>query len=888
MTEVNLKSFADQIGITTDKLLEQLQAAGVNGKSLNDSISDEEKKTLLDHLQADKEKTTLVRRNKITLRQRQTSQIRQTSRTGSSHTVQVEVRKHRTFVKRSVLEEEKARQIAQQQEERLQQQADAGLEAVATPEVIAPVETAEEIIAAPVPEAPEIDTEEIAAADELVEIETEDLQPIEAIVEPKVQAEAEIEEAVADSETTVSTDVAATPSEPVAVEPVAATTQEVQQPSDADREKAKLAKEAKKSRRKKQKGAKGKPALDSRDEIHLSGNKRGRNRRGPARKGQSVKTSITGQHGFARPTAPVKYEVAIPETITVAELAQKMSIKATEVIKVLMGLGSMVTINQILDRDTAVIVVEEMGNTAVTVAAADPESLLASGEAKVSEEKPRPPVITVMGHVDHGKTSLLDYIRKTKVASGEAGGITQHVGAYRVSIKQGDMTFLDTPGHEAFSAMRARGAKSTDLVILVVAADDGVKPQTIEAINHARNADVPLVVAINKMDRPEADPDRVKQELSTHDVISEGWGGDILMVEISAKTGQGIDELLEAVLLQTEVLDLMAVEDGPAAGVVVEAKLDKGKGVVATVLVQQGTLHKGDILLAGHESGRVRAMHDEAGRDVKAAGPSTPVEIQGLSGVPVAGDELVVVADDRKAREIALFRQGKFKEVKLARQQKAKLENMFQNIGEGEVATLNLVIKADVQGSVEALTDSLEKLSMDEVQVRVVHGMVGGINESDVNLALTSDAIMIGFNVRADATARRLIEAEDIDIHYYTVIYDVVNEIKDAMTGMLKPELQENVLGRVEVREIFRVPKLGAIAGSFVTEGQVRRNRDVRVLRDNIVIYQGKIDSLRRYKEDVMEVKAGTECGIGIKNFNDLKEGDQLEVFETVEVKKSL
>ncbi len=607
-----------------------------------------------------------------------------------------------------------------------------------------------------------------------------------------------------------------------------------------------------------------------------------------SRRPQRVQASTAGQHAFERPTAPVVRDVLIPETISVGELAQKMSVKAAEVIKAMMQLGSMVTINQVLDQDTATLVVEEMGHVAKAAAAADPEALLLDEAVEEGEEQARPAVVTVMGHVDHGKTSLLDFIRKAKVAAGEAGGITQHIGAYRVNTSRGVVTFLDTPGHEAFTAMRARGAQATDLVILVVAADDGVKPQTVEAIHHARNAGVPIVVAINKVDKPEADPDRVKQELTQHEIVPEEWGGDVLMSEVSAKTGQGVDELLEAVMLQAEVLDLKAVAAGGASGIVVEARLDKGRGPVATLLVQKGTLKRGDVILAGRESGRVRAMTDESGKPVKEAGPSTPVEVQGLSGVPVAGDEVNAVADERKAREIALFRQGKFKEVKLARQQKAKLENVFERMGEEETQALNLLVKADVQGSVEALTDALEKLSRDDIKVQVVHGMVGGISESDVNLAVASQAIVIAFNVRADAAARRLIESEGVDVRYHNVIYDVVDEIKAAMTGMLRPEIKERVLGTVEVREVFRVPKVGAIAGCYVTDGLVRRNSSVRVLRDNVVIFDGRVDSLRRFKDDVAEVKAGFECGIGVKNYNDIKQGDQLEIYEQVEVAQTL
>ncbi|MGA9031756.1 MAG: translation initiation factor IF-2, partial [Sulfuricaulis sp.] len=626
-----------------------------------------------------------------------------------------------------------------------------------------------------------------------------------------------------------------------------------------------------------------------RGELHLAAGKKVRRKvRMVANK--PVVTSVTGQHGFERPTAPIVHEVALPETVTVAELAQKMSIKAAEVIKVLMQMGTMVTINQVLDRDTATLVVEEMGHVVKEARPESPETLLAWPTAEAAgEAEPRPPVVTVMGHVDHGKTSLLDYIRKAKVASGEAGGITQHIGAYHVETPKGVVTFLDTPGHEAFTAMRARGAKATDIVILVVAADDGVMPQTIEAVHHARNAKVPLVIAVNKIDKPEAQPDRVRQELTKHEVVAEEWGGNEIFVNVSAKTGEGIDKLLESVLLTAEVLELKAPKTGPAAGLVVEARLDKGRGPVVTVLVQRGTLRKGDVILAGREFGRVRAMSDEKGHTVKEAGPSIPVEVQGLSGVPNAGEEVMVVESERKAREIALYRQGKFKDVQLARQQAAKLSDVFEQLKESEEAKpLNLIIKADVQGSIEALTVSLEKLSTPEVRVKVIHGMVGGITESDVNLAVASSAIIIGFNVRADATARKLIEHQGVDVHYYNVIYTAVDEVKAAMSGMLKPQFKEQLLGLAEVRDVFRSPKMGAVAGCYVVEGVVRRNRPIRVLRDNVVIFEGELESLRRFKDDAGEVKAGLECGIAVKNYNDVKVGDHIEVYEKVEVARTL
>jgi translation initiation factor IF-2 len=582
-------------------------------------------------------------------------------------------------------------------------------------------------------------------------------------------------------------------------------------------------------------------------------------------------------------------EIHVPETITVADLAHKMSVKAAEVIKSLMKMGQMVTINQVLDQDTAMIIVEEMGHKALAAKLDDPEADIV--QAAISEDalpEPRPPVVTIMGHVDHGKTSLLDYIRRTKVAAGEAGGITQHIGAYHVETPRGIITFLDTPGHEAFTAMRARGAKATDIVILVVAADDGVMPQTREAIHHAKAAGVPIVVAVNKIDKPEANPDRVKQELVAEQVVPEEYGGDSPFVSVSAKTGQGIDELLENVLLQAEVLELTSIKEAPAKGLVIEAQLDKGRGPVATILVQSGTLERGDVVLAGTSFGRVRAMLDENGKPIQKAGPSIPVEIQGLSEVPSAGEEVIVLQDERKAREIALFRAGKFRDVKLAKQQAAKLENMFEQMAEGEVKTLALIIKADVQGSQEAIIHAMQKLSTGEVKVQVVHAAVGGITESDVNLATASKAVIIGFNTRADQAARKLAETNGIDIRYYNIIYDAVDEVKAAMSGMLAPEKKEETLGLVQIRQVFRISKVGSVAGCMVLSGLVRRNAQVRLLRDNVVIYTGELDSLKRFKDDVREVKEGFECGLSLKGYDDIKEGDQLEVFEIKEVARSL
>lgn len=607
-------------------------------------------------------------------------------------------------------------------------------------------------------------------------------------------------------------------------------------------------------------------------------------------RGRSRKQHHHEQSVQQMPAEPVVREVSVPETISVADLAHKMSVKATEVIKVLMKMGQMVTINQMLDQDTAMILVEEMGHKAIAAKADDPEALL--GEIEEGAEQypavPRPPVVTIMGHVDHGKTSLLDYIRRAKVAAGEAGGITQHIGAYHVKTPRGIVTFLDTPGHEAFTAMRARGAQATDIVILVVAADDGVMPQTKEAIAHARAAGVPMVVAINKIDKPEANVERVTNELVQNEVIPESFGGDVPFCPVSAKTGKGVDELLENVLLQAEMLELKAPDQGNAKGIVIESRLDKGRGPVASVLVQSGLLKKGDIVLAGQAFGRVRAMVNELGKQVQSAGPSIPVEIQGLSDVPAAGDELIVVPDERKAREVALFRQGKYRDVKLARQQAAKLENLFSGENNGEVKTLSLIIKADVQGSQEALVHALTKLSTDEVRVQVVHSAVGGISETDVNLAAASKAVIIGFNVRADAAARKLAEQDGIDMRYYNIIYDAVDDVKAAMSGMLSPEKRETVIGMLEIRQTIRVPKVGLIAGCRVMEGVVRRNASARLLRDNVVIWTGELASLKHFKDDVREVQAGNECGLSLKGYDDIKVGDQLEIFEVTEVARTL
>ena len=864
MSEVKIKEFAAQIRLPIDRLLNQLEHAGIKGKTEADALSDAEKKTLLLHLQSH----AAVKRPEVSMKMRsKSSEIRQTSKTGAAKSVQVEVRKKRRVVMRGGPgTEDHASEVARLEAEKKQREIDraqADEKRHAQAERLQTEKAAEESKRqaeedASKQRALEEEQKRQTAADEL---EAEEKARKEQETQSQ-QAETTTPEA---TETTEATTTAETP---------AAT------PKKPDQSVSETVRKQLEARNKKA----GKKNLAN-SELHVRRKHRGTVKRPVAtRRRGNLQSTMADQHAFEKPTAPVVYDVAVPETISIGDLAAKMSVKAAEVIKAMMQMGSMATINQVIDQDTAILVVEEMGHGAHPAEPDSPEADLIDIEDDGAEAVSRAPVVTVMGHVDHGKTSILDYIRKAKVASGEAGGITQHIGAYRVSTDNGDICFLDTPGHEAFSAMRARGAKVTDIVVLVVAADDGVKPQTVEAINHAKTSGVPVIVAINKMDKEGADVDRVKQELANHEIVPEDWGGDTLMVEVSAHTGQGIDDLLESIVLQAELLSLEAVNTGYARGAVVEARMEKGRGTVATILVSRGQLNKGDIVLVGREYGRIRAMLSDTGKPVKIAGPSTPVEIQGLSGVPVAGDELLVVESERKAREIATNRQGHYKEVKLAKQQKAKLENMFNEMAEGgAVKTLNLIVKADVQGSVEALTDTLEKLSNEEVRVKVVHSMVGGINESDVNLAVAAGAIMVAFNVRADASSKKMMAKEDIDVHYYSIIYDVVDDVKAAITGMLSPVLREEFVGLVEVREVFHVPKVGAISGCFVKEGMVKRSLPVRVLRDNVVIFDGAIDSLRRFKDDVNEVKNGYECGIGIKNYDDIQPGDQIEVYEVVE-----
>ncbi len=901
MSATSVSQFAVELKMPVTALLEQLGKAGVGKQGADDTLNDQDKARLLDYLRrahGDESKT------KITLTRKQTSEIKATDAHGRARTVQVEVRKKRVLIKRDVADhlpdaevlEELAPVVAPEPvveepivvpEPVIEVVPEPVVELAPEPEAEEPVvEIAEELPGKPAPvlsRAAIIGEKELKSREEearrssrLREIQERELREKQArevqLAQMRVQAEAA---------------AAAAKIAEQAKQQAAAQAKTQEAPS----EKGTLhkrpdapGKDAKKGGNARADDGKKKPGIKTRSADTGSSWKSGRG--GHKKHGHAADD---GQGSFQAPTEIIVREVHVPETISVSDLAHKMAVKAIEVIKVMMKMGSMVTINQVLDQETAMIVVEEMGHKAFAAKLDDPDAFLEESAAhKDVPLEPRAPVVTVMGHVDHGKTSLLDYIRRAKVAAGEAGGITQHIGAYHVETDRGVVTFLDTPGHEAFTAMRARGAKATDIVILVVAADDGVMPQTKEAIHHAKAAGVPLVVAINKMDKPDANPDRVKQELVAEGVIPEEYGGDSPFVAVSAKKGTGIDELLEQVLLQAEVLELTAQKDAPAKGLIIEARLDKGRGAVATMLVLSGTLKRGDVVLAGQVSGRVRAMLDENGKPITEAGPSIPVEILGLSDVPAAGEEAIVLADEKKAREIALFRQGKFRDVKLAKQQAAKLENMFQQMEEGEVKTLPLIVKADVQGSQEALVQTLAKLSNEEVRVQIIHGAVGGISESDVNLAQASGAVIIGFNTRADANSRKLAESFGVDIRYYNVIYDAVDEVKSALSGMLSPEKREQITGLVEIRQVFHVSKVGAIAGCYVLEGFVKRGSRVRLLRNHVVQWDGELDSLKRFKDDVKEVRSNFECGLSLKNNNDIQEGDQLEVYEIQEVARSL
>ena len=923
---MNVEQFALELKLPPQLLLEQLKAAGVSKNDVVDPVTEADKAHLLDYLRKMHGGATEPGKTKITITRKQTGEIRKTDSTGKSRTIQVEVRKSRTYVKRDAAA--------------LATDAQAAAEPAQEVQVAPLVEEQAPVVIEPIVEAPVVEPVAEVAAPEPVEAKAE-AEP--AAVEPVAV------EAVAAAE--VPTEAAAAPEEKPA--PAVKKTTRIKKASILDeaevkareeekrrgqalqerqaadakaraerealRKQAEAAREAAKLAEAEKAAAPAAPAAPTEKTLHKPDKPAGAKDKKPAKKADSWKddaakrkgglktrggaapdTGWRGRKGksrsssneettFVAPTEPVVREVFVPETITVAELAHKMSVKAAEVIKALMKLGSMVTINQVLDQETAIILVEEMGHIGKPAALDTPEAfLIDTGFTGELVSRARPPVVTVMGHVDHGKTSLLDTIRRTRVATGEAGGITQHIGAYHVETEKGVITFLDTPGHEAFTAMRARGAKATDIVVLVVAADDGVMPQTIEAIHHAKAAGVPLVVAVNKIDKPEASPERIRQELVAQGVTPEEWGGDTQFIEVSAKANTNIDGLLDAILLQAEVLELQAHTEGPAKGIVIEARLDKGKGPVTTLLVQSGTLRRGDMVLAGQVFGRVRAMLDEAGNTVTEAGPSIPVEIQGLSDVPRAGEDMMVLPDERKAREIALFRQGKFRDVQLAKKQAAKLESMFDQMGEGEVQHLPIILKADMQGSYEGLAHALAKLSTDEVKVNIIHSGVGAITESDVNLALASKAVLIGFNVRADASARKLAEANGVDLRYYNIIYEAVDEVKSALSGMLAPEKRETVIGTVDVRQVFVISKIGTIAGCYVLDGVIKRNAGIRLIRNNVVIHQGELDSLKRFKDDVKEVKSNLECGLSLKNFNDIQEGDQLEVFEIVEVARSL
>ena len=884
MAQMSVEQFANELGLLPAVLLEQLKAAGVKKTLAEDSLTEQDKAQLLDYLR--KTHGATETRSKITLTRRQTSEIRKSDSTGRPRTIQVEVRKRRVVAKPGMTDE-----------------------AEASPEAAKPLEAAP-AIKEPVPV---IDAEQLALRNEearkqaeLIARQTEEIKQKRA--RRKAETEEEIKKKTAEPEAEVKTAPPVTkPAPPVepeaAIPPATAKKAEPEQrtddthPGSTDGTLHKPAVKSEEKAEKKKKQTKQQQVVWKDESVKkrsvktrggdLSSNQQGwRTRRDKHSKPAHAEEQNI--HAFSAPTEPIVREIMVPETISVSALAQKMSVKAADVIKVLMKMGSMVTINQMLDQDTAMIVVEEMGHIAKYAEIDNPENFLTDHEAsaEAAELLPRAPVVTVMGHVDHGKTSLLDYIRRTRVAGGEAGGITQHIGAYHVETDHGMVTFLDTPGHEAFTAMRARGTKITDIVILVVAADDGVMPQTIEAIHHAKAAKIPIIVAVNKIDKPEANAERIRHELVAHEVVPEDWGGDTMFVEVSAKTGQGIDALLESILLQAEVLELKAPAKTAAKGVVIESRLDKGRGPVATILVQSGTLYRGDVLLAGAVFGKVRAMNDENGKAIKQAGTSIPVEIQGLSEVPEAGETVLVLDDERKAREIALFRQGKYRDVKLAKQQAAKLENVFDQ--QEDVKVLSLIIKADVQGSCEALAYALQKISTDEVKVNIIHSGVGAIIESDVNLSLASKAVIIGFNVRADASARKLIASTGVDVRYYNIIYEAVDEIKAALSGLMSPERKESITGLIDIREIYRIPKVGTVAGCYVLDGFVKRNSLVRVLRDGLVIHSCELDSLKRFKDDVKEVREGFECGLSLRNFNDIQVGDQLEVYEIVETARSL
>ncbi|MDD9338322.1 MAG: translation initiation factor IF-2 [Providencia heimbachae] len=901
MTET-VKTLATEIQTTVERLVQQFAEAGFK-KTENDSVSQTEKEALLNHLNRE-QGGVAGQPSKLTLQRKTRSTLSVPVTGGKSKSVNVEVRKKRTYVNRDAEQANAEEQAQREAEEQAQREAEATRLAEETAKREAEANAKRDAEDKAKREAADKATREAAEREKVKPSENHqkagkanesnaDKQRREAeAAELKRKAEEETQRKVEAEALRIAEEA-----RKMAAENGEKWTAEVKTEENSDyhtttstharaaEDENDAKEEGRRSRNRtaaprQKKGNKLSEKAD-REEERAAG--RSGRTKGKQRKGSSL------QQSFTKPAAAVNRDVIIGETISVGELANKMAVKGSQVIKAMMKMGAMATINQIIDQETAQMVAEEMGHKVILRRENElEEAVMNDRDTGSAVKEPRAPVVTIMGHVDHGKTSLLDYIRSTKVASGEAGGITQHIGAYHVQTDKGMITFLDTPGHAAFTSMRARGAQATDIVVLVVAADDGVMPQTIEAIQHAKAAGVPIVVAVNKIDKPEADLDRVRNELSQYGVISEEWGGDTQFIGVSAKVGTGIDDLLDALLLQAEVLELKAVYAGMASGVVVESYLDKGRGPVATILVQEGTLNKGDIVLCGFEYGRIRAMRNELGKEVQSAGPSIPVEILGLSSVPSAGDEATVVRDEKKAREVALYRQGKFRDVKLARQQKSKLENMFANMEEGKVSELNIVLKTDVQGTCEAITESLMKLSTDEVKVKIIGSGVGGITETDATLAAASNAIILGFNVRADASARRVIDSESVDLRYYSVIYSLIDEIKQAMSGMLAPEYKQQIIGLAEVRDVFKSPKFGAVAGCMVTEGTIKRNNPIRVLRDNIVIYEGELESLRRFKDDVSEVRNGMECGIGVKNYNDVRVGDMIEVFEIIEIKRSI
>ncbi|MGD0961560.1 MAG: translation initiation factor IF-2 [Methylomonas sp.] len=887
MSDKTVQELAEVVGIPLERFLEQLHEAGLSADSPDDIISEEEKVKLLAHLRQRHGKTAKEQEattpSRITLKRSIKTELKQSTSPGTAaKTVSVEVRKQKTYIKRSEIqtkEEPKPEEIIQPAPapEKSEPQVVEVQAQVLETQQAAVTAVALEIPEAPVKEtAPPVVT---APLEQEVKVKAADI----VVTEKTPEAAAPAVKADADSE-----DILELEKKRRLEEAVQRTAEKVKKQAEAKQQQT--------LHKKKQDFKPVRPTASTvdADQDRSEMLRRGKNKKNKARREKPEfenVNSLASKHKFEKPIVPAIKEVTIPESIIVSDLAAKMSVKAAEVIKHLMKLGIMSTINQPIDQETAVILVEEMGHIAKMQSEDDFEQeMLAEVKSEADNRKslPRAPIVTIMGHVDHGKTSLLDYIRKTRVAAGEAGGITQHIGAYQVKTDHGAVTFLDTPGHAAFTAMRARGAEVTDIVIVVVAADDGVMPQTREAIDHARAANVPIIVALNKIDKNEANPDKVMQELATLNVVPEEWGGEVQFLKVSAKTGAGIDELIEALIVQAEVLELNAPTEGIASGVCIESRLDKGRGAVATVLIQKGTLNKGEFVLCGHEYGRIRAMFDENSHPIKSASPSTPVEILGLSGTPDAGDEFLVVQNERIARELAAHREDRKRTSRQAAQSASKLDDVFSRMSAGESLTLNVVIKTDVQGSLEALRESLVSLSTDEVQVKCIYGGVGGINEGDANLALASGAILIGFNVRADAVARKLIEEKDIDLHYYSIIYEAIDEVKRAISGMLAPEIQEKIVGLAEVRDVFRSPKFGAIAGCMVVDGFVKRNLPIRVLRNNVVIYEGQLESLRRFKDDVNEVKMGMECGIGVKNYNDVQPGDQIEVFERIEVKREI